>query len=478
MTDNSNELERGEKPFGEIRTRARDRFGNVSGGVRGGGFHALLNNADRERGFLSKADRERLLEMQNLDLSDTTQRNARTRIRNRVLSAYFDARYLRYVHERDRGLIFQNARKEGYDLHFREGFKEFVRFTYRGLLEDDHDIDITEILEAAIQQAEQEYATAAGENVNIQVDIDVTRAPGDSIEELEQHYTTHDYLDRHELEVLVTSDHTNDSEDVVDAADIDLVDALYYDARQPDSDPHGYSWEDPNREEAEEIVDRLQSMFEECDIETYDELDEALDRLTAFDEEVGQELRRDLNHLSRAAPNFSSQMASGADLPEQDVELLHDIIWNPDNIGVEKALEQKARPPTAGEDWDPAEDEYLQEFIARVEATESPKGGEEGPERWNKVLELAEFDPDEWSEYMEEQCVERARHILSEALGATESITASDLAEVETYDDLVLLFDRETDQSPDVAGIGYKYGEEAGLEAARRIATEEGVDEQ
>jgi nucleotide-binding universal stress UspA family protein len=124
--------------------------------------------------------------MQGLDLSDTSQRNARTRIRNRVLSAYFDARYLRYIHERDRGLIFQNARNAGYDLHFREGLKEFVRFTYRGLLEDEHDIDIAEILETAIAEAEQEYATAAGENVTFRVDIDVTRVPGDSVAELER----------------------------------------------------------------------------------------------------------------------------------------------------------------------------------------------------------------------------------------------------------------------------------------------------
>lgn len=439
MADDSNGLDRGEKPFGEIYSRTRGRFGDISGGARGGGFHALLDGADRERGFLSKADRERLLEMQGLDLSDTTQRNARTRIRNRVLSAYFDARYLRYIHERDRGLIFQNARNAGYDLHFREGLKEFVRFTYRGLLEDEHDIDIAEILETAIAEAEQEYATAAGENVTFRVDIDVTRVPGDSVAELERRYTDHDYLNRHELEVLVNSDHTNASEDVQDAADIALVDALYYDARQPETDPHGYSWEDPDREEAEKIVEWLRSKFEEYDIETYDELEDALDRLTAFDEEVGQELRGKLSHLSREAPNFASQMATDADLPERDMELLHDILWNPDNIDVEEALEQEARPRTAGDEWSPAEDESLQRFIARVEvAREShagfTSGGEEGRERWQEVLYLADFDKEEWSDYMNELRADRCISELEEWIDE-DDIDTSLIHEAESWED-------------------------------------------
>jgi hypothetical protein len=419
MAEESNSTEGGETAFGEINTRIRGRFGPVSGGAWGGGFPALLHEADRERGFLSQADRERILKMQELDLTDTSQRNARTRIRNRVLSAYFDCRYLRYIHERDRGLIFKKARKAGYDFHFRECFKEFVRFTYRGLLEDAHDINIAEILETAIAEAEQEHATAAGENVTFKVDIDVTRVPGDCVFDLEQRYTDHDYLDRSELEVLVISDHKNNSEDIQDAADIDLLDALYYDARQPESDPHGYSWEDPDREEAEKIVEWLRSKFEEYNIETYEELEETLDRLTAFDEELGQELCGKLRHLSREAPNFDSQMATDADLPERDMELLHKILWNPDNIDVEEALEQEARPPTSGDEWSPAEDDSLQEFIARVEVARESRagftsGGEEGRERWEEVLCLADFDKEEWSDYMNELRIDRCLRGLEE----------------------------------------------------------------
>jgi hypothetical protein len=419
MPDNSDALGAREKPFGVINPRGWNRFGTSGGGTGTGGVGWLLDLADRERGFLSKADRELLLEMQELDLSDTTQRNARTRIRNRVLSAYFDARYLRYIPERDRELIFKNAREEGYDLQLRHCVKEFVRFTYRGLLEDEHDIDITEILETAIQEAEQEHATAAGENATFQVDINVNRIPGDSITDLERRYTDHKYIGPDELEVLVNSDHTNSDEDVVDAADIGLVDALYYDAHQPESDPNGYGWEDPDRDEAEEIVERLRSVFEEYSVETYDDLKETVDRLGAFDEETFGDLTKDLNRISRAAPNFPTQMASEADLPEQDMELLHDILWNPDNIDVEEALEREARPRTAGDEWSPADDESLQRFIARVEVAREAaegftSGGEEGRARWNEVLEITDFDEDEWSEYMQEKRVQRCVSELEE----------------------------------------------------------------
>lgn len=474
MTEESDDLDSGETPFGEIDTRSRGRFGDISGGVSGGGFHALFDNADRERGFLSKADRERLLEMQDLDLSDTTQRNARTRIRNRVISAFFDARYLRYIHERDRGLIFQNARNNGYDLHFREGFKEFVRFAYRGLLEDDHDINIAEILETAIEEAEQECATAAGENVTFRVDIDVVRLSGDGIDELERRYTDHDYLNRHELEVLVNSDHTNNSEDIQDAAGIDLVDALYYDARQPESDPHGYSWEDPDREEAEEIVEWLRSKFEEHQIETYDELEEALDRLTAFDEEVGQEMRGKLGHLSREAPNFASQMATDANLPEQDMELLHDILWNPDNVDVEEALEQEARPRTAGDEWSPADDESLQRFIARVEvAREShagfTSGGEEGRDRWQEVLYLANFQKEEWSEYMQEQRVGRIQEHLRCEIDGDGNLSLDELLAADSFEEqLSMLSEQSTNE--DVQRSALQFGEDTFSKALEGIS--------
>lgn len=402
--------------FGELNPITKNRFGQDWGGVRGGGFHWLLKNVDRDRGFLSKPDRQLLLNALNLDFSDASERSARQRIRNRVLSAYFDARFLRYIHDRDREIIFENARDAGYDLHFKEGFKEFVRFTYLGLLELETDIDTKEIVEAAIREAEQEYALDLAENVSVQVDIDVTVTDEDSIGELERRYHQHDRLSSHELAVLVNSQHKND-DDVEDAEDIDLADALYYDARQPLSDPHGYSWEDPEREEAEKIVEWLRSIFDEYDIESYDDLETAVDRLSVVEKELSTELDEKLNRLTRAAPNFPSQLAADANLPASDLALLHEILWNPDNIDVETALEEEVRPRTAGDDWSPAEDVNLQKFIARVQVAREmnngfTSGGEEGRERWQEVLHLAEFDKEEWADYIHERRVEAAKDVI------------------------------------------------------------------
>ncbi|WP_363463621.1 hypothetical protein [Halogeometricum borinquense] len=405
--------------FGELYPISHDRFGLVNGGALGGGFGWLHDHVKEEewgRGFFGQADREFLLETPPTDLTTASARSTRQRIRNRILSTFFDARLLRYIDQRDREIIFQNARDAGYGLHFREGFKEFVRFTYLGLLELETDIDTTEILEAAIREAEQEHALERGENVSVQVDIDVTVADEDSVEDLERRYHKHDRLSRHELAVLVNSQHEND-DDVEAAADIDLADALYYDARQPVSDPHGYSWEDPDREEAEEIVEWLRSVFEEYDIETHDDLQVAIDRLRVVEEDLGAELNEKLNRLTRAAPNFPSQLAADANLPASDMALLHEILWNPDNIDVETALEEEVRPRTAGDDWSPAEDENLQKFIARVQVAREmndgfTSGGEEGRERWRKLLELAEFDEEEWGDYIHERRVEAAKDVI------------------------------------------------------------------
>lgn len=434
MTDDSEPFG---KPFGELYPITHDRFGQAAGGAAGGGFHWLLEEADRERGFFSEPDRRLLLTSNwDGDLADATERNARLRIRNRVLSSYFDARYLRYIRDQDRKILFANARDAGYDLHFREGFKEFVRFTYLGLLEQETDVDVQEILEAAIREAETEHAVASGENVDVQVDIDVTRLEERGVEELEEAYHQRKNLDRQELAVLVNSQHRNGDENVEDAADIDLADALYYSARQPESDPHGYSWEDPDREEAEEIVEWLRSVFEEYDISSYDNLDVDVDRLSLADEDLGEELREKLSRLPRAAPDFESQLDLGVDLPESDMELLHHILYNPDNIDVETALVEEARPRTAGEDWDPAEDEYLQKFVARVEAHGSPAGGERGRERWQEVLEVAEFDEDEWSEYMREQRVTHARKALQEDVDTSETLTVEELQSAGTAEEV------------------------------------------
>ena len=399
--------------FGELSPIAKNHFGQVSGGVAGGGFHSLLESADRERGFLSKSDRKLLLKSLSIDLADASQRSARQRIRDRVLSTYFDSRYLRYIAPRDRKIIFENARDMGNDLHFQDGLKEFVRFTHLGLLEIDASIDASNILEAAIAEAEREYATSNGENVAVSVDIDITVTQEDSVEDLERRFHARKQMSRQELATLVNSSHESDNVPE-SAADIDLATALYYYARQPVSDPHGYSWEDPDREEARKTVEELRDIFDKYDIKTYDDLDIATDRLSAVSDEVGSNLNEKLSRLPRLAPNFARQVESEANLSASDTALLHDILYNPDNKDVKTVLEEEARPRTISGDWAPSEDENLLKFVARVEANGRPTGGEEGLERWNEVLRLTQFSPDEWTEYMQDQRVQIAKDAIRE----------------------------------------------------------------
>ena len=403
--------------FGYKYSNWNEWFGDLAGGPQWVYFPALNRNLDRERGFLSKADRRLLLETHSLDLTDKSQRNARTRIRRRILSAYFDAQFLQFLSDRDRELIFKNARQNDAGLDFRESFKELVRFSYLGLLEDDASVEIQSILEDAIQEAEEEHALTTGENVNFRVNIEVEAIEGASIETLERRYTTHSPLTIQELSVLVSSSHTTE-EGFENAADIDLADALYYDARQPGSGPAEYRDGERNREQAEEIVESLRSWFDEYDLETRDELEETVARLKELDEDLCKELREKMDQLLRTAPYFQSQLAEETSLSEQDTALLKDILWNPDNLDIEDALEKEARPRTAGDEWAPSEDEDLQRFIARVEVARDTGEiiggkGDENQGRWRKVLSISDFDEQEWSEYMNEQLIERCQAQLN-----------------------------------------------------------------
>jgi len=271
----------------EYETRDLPAFGQVHPQQR---LYALDDEADRERGFLTQNDR-RYLTRRNL--TGQTERRARMRIRDRVRSAYFDTRYLQYISDEDRRQIFEKARDD-FDLHLREAVKEFVRFTHRGL--DEFNVDTAELIEHGIRQAESDRAQAAGEVVNVQVDVKIEREEGPDIEELQERFENHDRMARSELAALVNSRYTG----------VELVDALNHQARQLNSGPQPmeytafdmgsgasqYSWEDPDAAGTEEILDWLRSFFEEHDIETFEEYDVAHDRLTWIDEEAANAPRR------------------------------------------------------------------------------------------------------------------------------------------------------------------------------------------
>ena len=435
---------------------------------------SLDHHADRDRGFLTKNDR-RYLTRQNL--TGQPERRARMRIRNRVLSAYFDTRYLEYISDEDRRQIFEKARGD-FDLHLREAVKEFIRFTHRGL--DEFNEDTTQLIEHGIREAEQDRAIADGEHVNVQVDVTIQRDEGPDIEELQERFENHERMSQSELEALVNNRYT----------DIDLVDALNHQARQLNDDPKPpdytvfdmgsgasqYSWEDPDAEEADAILAWLRSFFEEHDIETLEEYHIAYTRLKEVDEEAADELWDNIQRLSRCAPQFEEQLAEEADLSTSDMALLHDILWNPENIDVEEALEKEVRPRTAGEDWTPAEDRELQKFIARVQMAREENslftsGGEEGAQRWSRVLELAEFDRDEWSEYLQQQRVDRIKELLRSEFKGDGDLSLNDLLAADSFEDQQgIIYEQATER--DTYWAALQHGESAFSEALESLASE------
>lgn len=454
--------------FGDVHSNRSDWFGDVVGGHEWVYLPELQRNIGRERGFLSKSDRSLLVETHSLDLSDKTQRNARTRIRSRVLSAYFDAQFLQFLSERDRNLIFKNAREDQDGLNFREAFKEFVRFTYLGLLEDEHDVDVPEILEAAIQQAEEEHAIHGGQDVDVEVEINVKRNEGTAIERLERRYTTHGSLSINELDALVNSDHF-DGPSGTSAADVDLADAIYYDARQPRSSL--YPNTDRDREKAEQIVTDLRSLFEEYGIETREELEQSVARLSSFDEERCDELLDKLETLLKTAPPFAEQLQETSKLSERDSEFLYKILWPREDVGVKEAVEKQARPPLSEDGWDPAGEESLQKFAARVEvarefsAVVTRGGGDNSRERWEEVLSLIEFDEREWVDYMSEQRVEYCKSDLIEAIDR-QGVDASVVKEADSWSELS---EHNPDQKQSFYELDIIYNEDLINSALERI---------
>jgi hypothetical protein len=159
---------------------------------------------DRERGILSKTDRE-FLRGQNQDISDQAKRDSRYRIRNRVEDALLDFRVLEdHLAPNDRELIFQ---------HFEFGdIVPVVRFLFLGAndmaesLEDAKE-NFEEVIETALLPV---YTVLDSDHITEDVDVEITiektrpdmqelreriRSGEESIEELQF------YLDTDELDV-------------------------------------------------------------------------------------------------------------------------------------------------------------------------------------------------------------------------------------------------------------------------------------
>lgn len=431
----------------------------------------LNDESDRDRGFLTSSDRQYLI---HEHLSGQSERNTRNRIRDRILLAYYDARYLRYISDTDRRTLLDNA-KDDRTLHFLEGFHEFVRFTWRGL--SDYDIGTGKVIESAISQAVKQEQVLSGANKTVSVSLDIDIEDANSVSSLKEKYDRGEKLSENELATLVHSD----------SIEIDLADALYYQARQITSSPVPSKFDSidlassgpPSRirrsdaKGAKERQETLRSIFLENGITSFEQYYASFERSLITDDEKSERLREAVRYMQNHAPPLEQQLAAESGLSLDDMELLKDLLWNLDGISVRKALYREAKPRTAESPWDPNEDASLQKFITRVElAREEDRlfisDGQKKAERWSELLQIAGYDPEEWGDYMHKLKVE---NVIAELNHEAEegNIALDALDEMDNWEtQYKYLYDNVG--SADAYHIPFEHGEEVFMEALEAMS--------
>jgi hypothetical protein len=129
-----------------------------------------MPDEERPRGILSPADRAYLRGETTFE-SDQSERNARARIRERVLAALGDFDLLAdALSERDRELVF--GKHVGGDPEAVRSLIATLAVCYRG--SEDADLDFGALLEEGVSRAEADRDAAAG------VDFEVRREPLDA----------------------------------------------------------------------------------------------------------------------------------------------------------------------------------------------------------------------------------------------------------------------------------------------------------
>ena len=129
-----------------------------------------MSSDERPRGVLSAADRSYLRGETTFE-SDQSERNARARIRERVLAGLRDADLLAdELSERDRELVFGKHVDD--DPEAVRALIAALAFLYRGVA--DAGLDFGALLEEGVSRAEAERSVAAA------VEFDVRREPLDA----------------------------------------------------------------------------------------------------------------------------------------------------------------------------------------------------------------------------------------------------------------------------------------------------------
>jgi hypothetical protein len=126
----------------------------------------MNTDTDRERGLLTAADREFLLDEVEME-HEQSKRNAAARIRRRIENGVLDFDLaVHYLDERDRRQVFERATE---DEAFVDGVVAMLSFAYIGLKEQG--VDFERVLQRAVSGAERAYAV---EQFSANVDVDVT----------------------------------------------------------------------------------------------------------------------------------------------------------------------------------------------------------------------------------------------------------------------------------------------------------------
>lgn len=126
----------------------------------------MNTDIDRDRGFLTPADRAYLLGETEMN-HDGSKRNAEARIRNRTRNAIVDFDLLtQMLAKKDRHQVFDRA---GDDEELRGGLTAMLSFAYLGLREQG--VDFEDVLVPAVRSAEEAYAA---DQLEAKVGVDVT----------------------------------------------------------------------------------------------------------------------------------------------------------------------------------------------------------------------------------------------------------------------------------------------------------------
>jgi hypothetical protein len=198
------------------------------------------------------------------------------------------------------------------------------------------------------------------EEPSITVDVDGRTV---LLDDVVDRYESGEYLTQTEIEALVEYPATG-----VDVAEWRRLNAKVMFGQNPHVEG------DPVAEQA--ATEWLREILQEHDVESIDDYHELLAEV-GDDHDVQEAVKK----LTENATSFEG---------ERESSMLKRI-----KREAEQPVEELYRPDDAGDDWDPATDQSLHEFIALMEEA-SEDGFYDDMDRWQELKEAAKFDPEEW----------------------------------------------------------------------------------